>query len=199
MASAIAFFRNKRSVKPVPAPAPTALHVTEANFPSFGGVRAPNSSPVFSFAPVAVVPDENTPPPNTTQLRQERVIQDALRALGPFIRAPPTAPPFVYINNDDRYQAYLDEQDYLDAVQYDAENPLPEPVVQEWTQEIRVAPKIRPVDEEELVEDEWTEEEARSRIEFLRKRLRRNGILREDREAYETEIRDLQTMLYDSD
>lgn len=34
--------------------------------------------------------------------------------------------------------------------------------------------------------------EMKERMEFLKKRLRRNGILREDKEAFEKELRELQ-------
>lgn len=108
--------------------------------------------------------------------------------------------PKPYIRNDDRYEAYLAEQDYLDAVKYDQENPLPEPVVQEWTTtETRVVQTPKQQTMDPLVDEEMTDAEIRERIQFLIKRTRRNGLLREDREAYEKEIRDLQTMLYDSD
>ena len=108
--------------------------------------------------------------------------------------------PKPYVTNDERYEAYLAEQDYLDAVKYDQENPLPEPVVQEWTTtETRVVQTPKQQTMDPLVDEEMTDAEIRERIQFLIKRTRRNGLLREDREAYEKEIRDLQTMLYDSD
>lgn len=108
--------------------------------------------------------------------------------------------PKPYITNDERYEAYLAEQDYLDAVKYDQENPLPQPAVEEWTEtQTRVARAPKQQTMERLVDEEMSEDDIRSRIQFLIKRTRRNGILREDREAYEKEIRDLQAMLYDSD
>jgi hypothetical protein len=36
----------------------------------------------------------------------------------------------------------------------------------------------------------------RERMDFLRKRLRRNGILREDKEAFEKELRELERMCW---
>ena len=56
----------------------------------------------------------------------------------------------------------------------------------------------RPVVGFEEVE-ERSQEEIRERMTFLQKRLRRNGILREDKDAYEKELRELEKELYDSD
>lgn len=55
------------------------------------------------------------------------------------------------------------------------------------------APKLMEMPKEEE-EPEMTHAEMQERMEFLKKRLRRNGILREDKEAYEKELRELQKM-----
>ena len=74
-------------------------------------------------------------------------------------------------------------------------------MVEEWTHRRERAvhvPKQMVMDDWEVeTEPEMTEAEIRERMTFLSKRLRRNGILREDREAYENELRELQRMLHD--
>ena len=110
--------------------------------------------------------------------------------------------PKPYIRNDDRYEAYLAEQDYLDALKYDAENPLPHatPIVEEWETRHHATvhiPKQQTM--EPVADDEMTAQEIRDRIQFLIKRTRRNGLLREDKDALEKEIQHLQSTLYDSD
>ena len=47
------------------------------------------------------------------------------------------------------------------------------------------------MEEEEPEEEEWDPEELRARITYLQKRLRRNGTLREEKEAWEAELREL--------
>lgn len=49
---------------------------------------------------------------------------------------------------------------------------------------------------EEESEPEMTYSEMRERMDFLRKRMRRNGILREDKEAFEKELRELERMCW---
>jgi len=107
-----------------------------------------------------------------------------------------------YIRADDVEQNRLDELEYYEALEWEATNPGA-PRVQVWISEDerrnRVWTPEPSDDEEEVEEDEITEEELRERISFLMKRMRRNDILREDREACEKEVRDLQKLLYESD
>lgn len=193
--------RNRKSVAPVPV-APTSLDMSKG-FPVIGNARV--AAIKHSLDLQALKWSENTR--ETDEERHARLAAESrelgwenLRAL---YRSRPAPPP--YIRNDDRYEAYLAEQDYLDAVKYDEENPLPHAPASSptgWeTNERKVvkAPKQMKMDDDPLIDDEMTEDEMRARCSFLQKRLRRNGILQEDREAYEKELRDLQWMLQESD
>jgi hypothetical protein len=102
-----------------------------------------------------------------------------------------------YIRSDDLAQDRMDELDYYDALEYDKLHPN-EVSRSEWNHVNNIVVKPKPRKLEPLAE-EVNEEEVQQRITFLMKRLRRNGIQREDKEKYETELRKLQKKLYDSD
>lgn len=181
---------------------PTSVDTSsETLFPSLGA-RAATSAPTQNFANLdwkdatKVSEEEREAQQIRESLREARA---ALRAF--YLSAPPPKP---YITNDERYEAYLAEQDYLDALKYDAANPLPEappasPAEEDgWETTARRTRREKAEVQFEEVE-ERSQEEIRERMTFLQKRLRRNGILREDKDAYEKELRELEKELYDSD
>lgn len=130
---------------------------------------------------------------------REDSIEEARAALRAFYNMRP--PEQEYVRSDDVYQDRLDEIESMEAIAYNEEHPDEEPLIEsEWVTTAKKETRHRtsPVQKQQTV-IEYTPDEIRERITFLEKRLRRNGILREDKEAHEKELRELHRMMYDSD
>lgn len=137
---------------------------------------------------------------NSEERLREEAIEDAKEALRIFYNSRPREKE--YVRADDVYQDRLDELESMEALEYNEAHPEEEKVsiAEEWTTKNRAAPRTRPTQVKPVVTTpEFNPTEIRERITMLEKRLRRNGILREDKEAHEKELRELYKLMYDSD
>jgi hypothetical protein len=117
----------------------------------------------------------------------------ALRALYA-LRKPPTP----YVRQDEREQDRLDELEYYEALDEEAEwecDEKTEEEVDQWTQVRRRVARER-VFREAAPTSDVSEADIRARMDFLYKQMRRSGVLREDKIAHEKEMRELEKKLY---
>lgn len=125
----------------------------------------------------------------------ERVIRDAMSALGVYRKQPKVHVPNYDIRQDDLFQNRLDELERIEALEYAAEDARwaekqcePEP---EWE---FVHYKIDREKALRVQTREVSESEIRERVSFLQKRMRRNGAVQSKLE-FEKELRELQKQL----
>lgn len=193
--------RSKGPLAPKAVADPNLKSVTE--FPTLGKavVKTSTTPVVTSFAEHAKRWSETVKVDEAREVLKKKVAeQKAWDRIDRMWRNNPYVTP--YIRADDLEQDRLDELEYYEALEWEAANPGTSHV-QVWISPDERRNRVwtpEPSDDEyEEDVDTITDEEIRQRITFVTKRMRRNDILREDREACEKEVQDLQKLLYESD
>ena len=129
---------------------------------------------------------------------RERATRDAKAALRVFYNQP-YLKKIDYVRQDDLFQNRLDELEYAEALEYAEEDAQFETIPdQEWT-DVHYKVARERVFRDYSPKDTTTDSEIRERIDILYKHMRKNGILREDKESFEEELRGLQKRLSTGD
>lgn len=172
------------------------LDLSAKAFPQLGTVRSTFQTPETSLATLAKSWETREEEP--VIVIKDRSLEEAKEALRVFYRQPkPCRPDYVY--NDDLHDARLAELEYAEALEYQArdeaiqyrEDPWALPA-EDWS----VAKRIVKTSHHTFAPiREMTDAEIYERVNVITKKLRHNNTLREDREKYDTELRELEKML----
>ena len=105
-----------------------------------------------------------------------------------------------YVYNDDLHDARLAELEYAEALEYQARDEAlqhrEDPWALEPEDEWSVAKRVVKTSHHTFAPiREMTDAEIYERVNVITKKLRRNDTLREDREKYDLELRELEKML----
>ena len=125
----------------------------------------------------------------------DRIIRDAMSALGVY-RNQPKVYKFEYVRQDDLFQNRLDELERIEALEYAAEDAsweYPEPAESDW-EYVHYKIAREKTFRAPIARHEMSEMDIRERINFLQKRMRRNGAVQCKLE-FEKELRELQKQL----
>jgi hypothetical protein len=166
------------------------LDLSAKAFPQLGTVRSTFQTPETSLATRA----KSWGVPEPIVVVKDRSLEEAKEALRVFYRQPkPSKPEYVY--NDDLHDARLAELEYAEALEYQARDEAlqyQEDPSEDWSVVKRVVKTshhtFAPI-------REMTDAEIYERVNVITKKLRRNDTLREDREKYDLELRELEKML----
>lgn len=169
------------------------LDLSAKAFPQLGTVRSTFQTPETSLATRAK--SWGTLEEAPVIVIKDRSLEEAKEALRVFYRQPkPSKPEYVY--NDDLHDARLAELEYAEALEYQARDEAlqhrEDPSEDGWSVAKRVVKTshhtFAPI-------REMSDAEIYERVNVITKKLRRNDTLREDREKYDLELRELEKML----
>lgn len=166
------------------------LDLSAKAFPQLGTVRSTFQTPETSLATMAKSWDSREEAPVVIK---DRSLEEAKEALRVFYRQPkPCRPDYVY--NDDLHDARLAELEYAEALEYQARDEATQYTKEEdeWSVMKRV---VKTSNHGFAPIREMTDSEIYERVNVITKKLRRNDTLREDREKYDLELRNLEKML----
>jgi hypothetical protein len=185
--------------KPAPPPEVKVDLSSTMMFPGLGSTRVTSPrAPETSLASrakewsdrVEVVVDTD----RVAKLR-ESATRDAKTALRVFYNQP-YMKKIEYVRQDDLFQNRLDELEYEEALEYaEQDGEVQTPEEEEWTDVKYKVARERVFRDYSPPCDGTTDSELRERIELLQKRMRKNGVLREDKQSIEEELRELQKKL----
>ena len=174
------------------------LDLSAKSFPQLGAVRSTFQTPETSLATLAK--SWSTMEEAPIVVVKDRSLEESREALRAFYRQP-KPPKFEYVYNDDKHDARLAELEYAEALEYAARDEALEYVEndpwalqseEEWSTIERVVKTshhtFAPI-------REMTDAEIYERVNVITKKLHHNNTLREDRERYDAELRDLEKLL----